>query len=64
MGSCLYGMVPIPKYGLNTVGEIMERFDISYTAAVNALESYQKWYLYSGGYSTLELKICKLFGVA
>ena len=42
----------------------MERFDISYTAAVNALESYQKWYLYSGGYSTVELKICKLFEVA
>lgn len=56
--------VLIHKYGLNTVGEIMERFDISYTAAVNALESYQKWYLYSGGYSTVELKICKLFGVA
>jgi hypothetical protein len=56
--------VLIHKYGLNTVGEIMERFDIGYTAAANALESYQKWYLYSGGYSTVELKICKLFGVA
>lgn len=56
--------VLIHKYGLSTIGEIMARFDISYTAATNALESYQKWYLYSGCYSTAELKICKLFGVA
>ena len=57
--------VLIYKYGLTNVGQIMNRFEISYGAACNAFDYYHKWLRYgSRNYTDYEIKTCRLFGVA
>lgn len=57
--------VLIHKLGLNTVGNIMRVFEISYEAAVYALSYYQKWLNYGGReYKDYELRTLRQFALA
>ena len=57
--------VLIHKLGIRDVGGIMNHFDISYGAACNALDYYNKWLRFGGNYyKDYEIRTCELFGFA
>ncbi len=62
-----YSMAPpvlISKYQTFTVDSIIEVFEVSHEAAVNALDYYQKWIRFgSQWYTSYEIQLCELFGV-
>ena len=62
-----YSMAPpvlISKYQTFTVDSIIEVFEVSHEAAVNALDYYQKWIRFgSQRYTSYEIQLCELFGV-
>lgn len=63
-----YALAPpvlIHQLKLTNAHEISERFEISYEAAVYALNFYHKWLKFSPNcYTDYEVKLCNLFGYA
>lgn len=57
--------VLVHELRLRDVGEVMDRFGVTYGAACYALSYYKKWLLYGGNaYTDYEIQTRRLFGYA
>ena len=61
-----YALVPpvlVEKFGIEYSFDIMNTFDVSYEAAVYALDYYRKWKMFNNQKHSYEKRLLKLFGL-